>query len=269
MKTDHNSTNKSFLVFFLFLCIFFLIPNQILAWGGDNHRVITRAAVELLPEQDRQMLGPAIDSLVESYCLYPDWYRSALRDDNKENIARYKPYVQLPLLQDLGVWHKNYDNESEISFYIASFLIHKAAENLKAGDTLEAGQYIGPLVHFIEDNACPVHVVDNNLLAQLAPAPDSLKPFRLHQAVERPTFKIAKAEYNVSLLGDNVIEAATAFYPRFLANRLAGRAQAIPILEALYAKNKELADRGRAASAIPAAQLVADVIHTICELAVN
>lgn len=239
------------------------------AWYTENHQRISRAAIELLPDWEKAMLGSAADALAEQYCMYPDWYRAALREKDDEKIALYKPYVQLPLLQDLSTWHKNEDNDSEICFYIAAILMQNAVKNLRAGDPAEAAQYMGTLLHFIEDNACPVHVVDNQLLAELLPVPEELKPFPLHERVEEPTFPFKVTDYEVKTLGTDIVEAATAFYGRFLEIRLSGRAQSVPVLEAIYIGNKQEADKGRAQSAVPAVKLIADVVHTICTIAQN
>jgi len=41
----------------------------------------------------------------------------------------------------------------------------KAIAQFQSGNKMEAAKYLGPLVHFIEDNTSPVHVVDTKLLA--------------------------------------------------------------------------------------------------------
>ena len=46
-----------------------------------------------------------------------------------------------------------------------------------------------------------------------------------------------------------------------------GRAQAVPILEALYAGEIAKANAGPARAATPAAELLANVLHTICAIA--
>ena len=101
------------------------------------------------------MLGDATDSLVKQYCMYPDWHRSGLPDGQKEKVALHKPYVQLPLLKDLRACHKC-DDDSEICFYIVAPLMHNAVKHLRLGNLSEAAKYMGPVLHFIADNACPV-----------------------------------------------------------------------------------------------------------------
>lgn len=266
MLLNSDYRNRKIFVLVILVSAINLLSNTNVS-GWHNHPLISRAAIELLPEWEKAMLGDAADSLIKQYCMYPDWHRSALLEGKKEKIALYKPYVQLPLLQDLSTWHKCNDNDSEISFYIVATVMHNAVKHLRLGNPSEAAKYMGPLLHFIEDNGCPVHVVDNKLLAELLPVPEELKPFRLHRRVEEGTFPLEVPEYKVKLLGTNIIDAATAFHPRFLKVRLSGRSQAIPILQAIYSGNKQDADKGRARAAIPSAKLIADVIHTICTIA--
>jgi hypothetical protein len=247
------------------VCVALQSPLQ--AWYTENHQRIARAGLAQLPTADREMLGASLDSLANAYCMYPDWYRDVVRKKNKAMIAHYKPYVQLPLLEDLVSWHITEDTDSETCFYIVSTLMQRAVTHLQVGDTDQAAQYMGSLVHFIEDNACPVHVIDNKLLADLHPIPERLKPFILHRQVEEPTFPIDIRGYTPQILGTTIIDAAHAVYPRFRSNRKNARNQAAPILEAIYADNRTVADQYRAQAAIPAAQLLADVVHTICVLA--
>lgn len=266
MLLNLHSANRRIFVLLIFVSGVNLLSNtSVSAW--HNHPLISRAAIELLPDWEKTMLGNAADCLAEQYCLYPDLHRSALNDGQKEKIALYKPYVQIPLLKDLSTWHKCNDDDSETCFYIVATSMHSAIKHLRLGNPSEATKYMGPLLHFIEDNACPVHVVDNKLLAELFPVPEELKPFPLHRRVEEGTFPLEVSKYQVKLLGKNIVDAATAFYPRFLENSLSARRQAIPILKAIYAGNKQDADKGRAQAAIPAAKLIADVIHTICTIA--
>ena len=268
MPSKHYFTGKRNYLFLIYLVIgIHFATSNVYGWYTENHQRISRAAIDLLPEWELSMLKSAADSLVESYCMYPDWHRSALHDNDEEKIAKYGPYVQLPLLQQLGTWHTNDDKNSEICFYIVADLMHKAIQQLRNENPMEAARYMGPLVHFIEDNACPVHVVDNNLLRELVPVPEELEPFPLHRRVEEPTFPLDISDYQVIELGEDIIEAATAFYPRFVGIRRSGRAQSIPILQAIYAGNRAEADAGRAQAAIPAVRLIADVIHTICTIA--
>lgn len=266
MLLNSRYRNKRIFVLVIFVSAINLLSNtNVSAW--HNHPLISRAGIVLLPEWEKAMLGDAADSLAKQYCMYPDLHRSALLDGQKEKVALYKPYVQLPLLKDLTNWHKCNDNDSEICFYIVVTSMHNAVKHLRLGNPSEAAKYMGPLLHFIEDNACPVHVVDNKLLAELLPVPEELKSFRQHRRVEEGTFPLEVSDYQVNLLGTNIVDAATAFYPRFLQNRLSARKQAIPILKAIYAGNKKDTDKGRTRAAIPAAKLIADVIHTICTIA--
>jgi len=257
---------KSISILFLIVLFNVFSFTRLYGWGGGNHTLISKAAIQLLPQWEVSMLGSAADSLVERYCLYPDWYRNYINKKDSAAIARLKPYMQLPLLQDLTKYHRTEDKESEICFYVAATLMHQAVRCFQENSPLEAARYMGPLVHFIEDNACPVHTLDNQLLLELLPKPVSLVPFSLHGDVERPTFLLESPQHQPQLLGANAVEAANAFYGRFLENRRTARAQAVPILQAMYAGKEQDANRGRALAAAAAAKLTADVIHTVCTI---
>jgi len=256
------------ILIFLTMSIFtFLTVKNTCAWYKENHQRMTKSAINLLPEWEKTLLGITGDSLIEKYCMYPDWYRNALRDGRKKEAKLYEKYVNLPLLQDLKKWHKNNDNDSEICYYIIATLMSKAISHLQSGDKMEAAKYMGPLVHFIEDNASPVHVIDNKLLAQLLPKPEDVESFPLHRTAEEPTFPIEIPEYHPVLLGNNIDEAAVAVYPRFREIRILSRATCIAVVNGLHEGNREKADKGRAQAAITAVKLVADIIHTICTIA--
>ena len=236
-------------------------------WGADNHLCITRQAVRWLPVSDTAMLGSAADSLIERYCLYPDWYRAALNNKDSLRILQMKPYVELPLLGDLAKYHRTEDHESEICFVIAAELMQQTVAWLQAGQPVEAARFLGSLVHFVEDNACPVHVIDNELVGELLPKPASLDPLTLHQAVERPTFPMTLPPREPVLLGRSVVEAAETIQIRFVGNRKKVRPLVVPLIQAMYAGNEQEANRGRAQAAAAAARLASDVIHTVCVLA--
>jgi hypothetical protein len=263
------SKRTMYLVMLAAILITLLLFANAFSWYQANHQNITRAAIELLPEWERSILGNAEDSLIQKFCMYPDWHRNTLRDGRKEEAQLFEPYVHLPLLQDLGKWHKNEDNDSEICYYIVATSMSKAIENLQASKILEAAKYLGPLVHFIEDNASPVHVIDNKVLAQLLPVPEQLEPFALHRTVEQPTFLSEKIDYSPQLLGLTVHDAAAASFLRFKEMRILARATSAPILKAIYDGNRGEADKGRAQAALPSVKLIADVIHTIFTIALD
>jgi hypothetical protein len=252
------------LISFMIGIFAFSFAKKSFAWYKENHQRMTKAAINLLTEKEKAFLGFAADSLIDKYCMFPDWYRNAVRDGRKKEAKLYEKYVNLPLLQDLKKWHKNNDDDSEICYYIIATLMSKAIYQLQAGNKLEAVKYMGPLVHFIEDNASPVHVIDNKLLAQLLPKPDDVESFPFHRTAEEPTFAIVIPDYKPVLLGSNIDDSAITACPRFREIRILSRATSIDVIKGIYEGNREKADQARARAAIPAVKLVTDLIHTIC-----
>jgi len=252
---------------YLSVVVVLFTTSVLLAWSGDNHRNITRSAFDTLSKREQRMFGSAADSLIEHYSLNPDIHRWAVRNKIQHKIDFYDPYVNLPLLQNQKQWHKNdYDN-SEVCFYITTKLMHHAIQNLQDKKPLEAAKYLGTLAHFIEDNACPVHILPDKTIAQLLPSPDYPKPMDIHRKVEGPTFPIDISGYKPQLLGENLVEASETIYYRFKENRINARAQLVPLIQAMYAGNEKVVGKYRAAAAEPAAKLYADILHTVCTIA--
>jgi len=48
-----------------------LLPRLTLAWG-EPHLAITKAALDVLPDWQKQTLGAELDRLAGNYCLIPD-----------------------------------------------------------------------------------------------------------------------------------------------------------------------------------------------------
>ncbi len=61
---------RKYIIYFVGIVLAF--KNAEFVWGWDIRHNITRAAVNLLPKQDREMLGSAVvESLIDSYYLNP------------------------------------------------------------------------------------------------------------------------------------------------------------------------------------------------------
>jgi hypothetical protein len=238
-------------------------------WYAENHKRISRAGLQQLPEWEQAWLGASLDSLSQYFCWWPDAYNDLNHDNGfvtKRNL-NFGEYVRLPLLNNLVPWHDTDDADAAGCFYLVATVMHNTIEDLQKDNVMRAARHMGPLLHFFEDNACPVHVIDDKYLAMRYPPPDHIQAKDLHRTVEEPTFELSIEGYTPKLLGESIVEAANAVYPRFLENRQNARIQAGHILHAIYVDDRATADTHRANAARPAAQLIADVVHTICTLA--
>ncbi|MFC1558809.1 zinc dependent phospholipase C family protein [candidate division KSB1 bacterium] len=259
------------LVLLSLLLIAIVHPIKAFGWGRLNHIIISELAYDLLEDWEKNKFGAYGDSLIYTYCLYPDLYR------RKEFKERLKPYIKIPYIQSDGVFHKT-ENTSEgktgfdnlPDFYIFTYFIEKSIKYLRQDNIIEASKHIGVLAHYIEDNSCPVHVVDNPLLEQLLPAPERLKDFKVHGNSEGPEIQnLNISNNNINKLGENVFETVNNIIPKFNQMQLNSRAQAIPIIMGIYDDDFNKANKGRAKAAEPAVKLLADTIHTIFSLAFN
>ena len=265
-----------FLFYFFLLLFFFTTPIELFGWGSQNHRIISKQAYNLLPEWETDLLSVYGDSIVNTYCLYPDMYR---RKEFKEAL---KPYIEIPYIKSDAIFHHadeilsgntmgnilTFDNNPD--FFILTYFMEKSIELLKANEIQEAARHMGTLAHYIEDYSCPVHVVNNALLVQLLPPPLRLKNFRVHGEVERPGMEnLIISDYSVEKLGKTLFEAVNIIIPRLNKMQLNSRAQVIPIIMGIYEDDFNKSDNARNNSAEPAVKLLADIWNTIFSLAFN
>ncbi len=268
--------SKIYFLFCLFLLLFFFTtPIELFGWGSQNHRIISRQAYNLLPGWETDLLSVYGDSIVYTYCLYPDMYR------RKEFREALKPYIEIPYIKTDATFHHadevlsgdimgnilTFDNVPD--FFILTYFMEKSIELLKVNEIQEAARHMGTLAHYIEDYACPVHAVNNALLAQLLPPPLKLKRFSVH-GVERPGMEnLIISNYSVKKLGETPFEAVNNIIPRLNEMQLNSRAQAVPIIIGTYEDDFNKSDNARNNSAEPAVKLLADIWNTIFCLAFN
>jgi len=265
-----------FLFCFFLLLFFFTTPVELFGWGSQNHRIISEQAYNLLPRWETDLLSVYGDSIIYTYCLYPDMYRV------KEFREVLKPYIEIPYIKSDAIFHHAdeilsgntmgnilaFDNNPD--FYILTYFMEKSIKLIKENEIQEAARHMGTLAHYIEDYACPVHVVNNALLAQLLPPPPKLKNFRIHSGVEGPEMEnLIISDYSVKKLGNTTFEAVNNIIPRLNEMQLNSRAQVIPIIMGIYEDDFNKSNNGKNNSAEPAVKLLADIWNTIFCLAFN
>ena len=247
-----------------------MFPTIIFAWGGENHIIISNNTYNILPEWEKNILGTYGDSLVSTYCLYPDMYR---KKEFKKALAQY---IEIPHVKDSAIFHVpnsyyggNQKEEDSIpEFYILTYFMENAIKHLKANNIKEAARYMGVLAHFVEDYACPVHVIDNNTLRQLNPKPQHINEFNVHRDVEKhkmENFHIS--DHSVQKLGNNIFDTVHSIIPRFNKIQINSRAQAVPIILGFFNDEFDKSNQARINAAKPAAKLLADIWHTIFSIA--
>ncbi len=233
-----------------------------LAWG-PMHSSITEAAFDALPEWERGVFTEQRARLIEYDCMIPDYARAA---SNRAKLGKYAvlpngdPFTHEP--------HGHRHNYEQMLHYVT-----QAVEHLRANNTDEASRYAGCLLHFLEDCGSPAHSIpgDNQhgLMKDLIAVPEEYRDRPLHGLIEDGQLKLDLAGYQPRLLGTSPEEATFHLVERLHFAIRNARAQVIPILHGMFAKDSAAMDAGRRRAATVDAQISADALHTILCIAKN
>lgn len=236
-----------------------MVPRHAWAWG-EPHHAITKAALEVLPGWQKEMLGGELDALHALYCLIPDQVFA-----DKEN-ARFAAMDGHPGEVYLKKLHLPVPEQPE-NLETLRYFMEKAVAALRVGNIGDAARFMGTICHVIEDFGSPSHTMpgDNmfTLLQQFLPPSEVMKDKLLHGPIENGTFEFRLDGYQPQLLGVSVDEAAWRLLHRVHAGIINARSATIPIIQALYADDAALVVRHQIRAAVVDAQIVADALHTI------
>ncbi|RFC43618.1 MAG: NPCBM/NEW2 domain-containing protein [Verrucomicrobia bacterium] len=245
-------------LFSLFLTCALLLPGRALAWG-EPHHAITRAAIAVLPPWQRELLGAEATALGDRYCLIPDHVFT-----DREN-ARFAQMDSAPGDVYLKILHLP-TQQPEV-YEVIRYFMERAVLGLREGRTGDAARYMGTLSHQIEDYGSPSHTVpgDNmfTLLQQFLPPSEATKDQLMHGPIENGDFAVTLTEYHPVLLGATVDEASWRLMHRLHEAILNARSTTIPILQALYAEDKESVVKHQLRAAVVDGQVLADALYTI------
>lgn len=236
-----------------------LTPQQCLSWG-EPHRAITKGALEVLPEWQKEILGEELAALSSNHCLIPDNVYT-----DKEN-AKFATMDIHPGENYLTRLHLPLAEQTENLETLLYFIGHAVA-SLQAGKTGDAARYMGTICHLIEDFGSPSHTIpgDNQftLLQQFLPASENMAGKLLHGPIENGTFEVSIAAYEPRLLGVTVEETAWRLLHRIHEVIINARSVTFPIIEALNAGDAASVTAHQLKAATMDAQVVADAMHTI------
>lgn len=250
----------------IFLCsvAFVLTSRDALAWGQPHH-AITKAALEVLPAWQKELLGVEFEALSAKHCMIPDNVYS-----DKEN-AKFAAMESSPgevYLQKLHLPQA----EQTVNRESLRYFMQKAVDAIKAGKVGDAARYMGTICHVIEDFGSPSHTVpgDNQftLLQQFMPPTAVMEGRLLHGPIENGDFTVSIADYRPQLLGTTVEEASWRLLHRVQEVIINARSTTVPIIQALYAGDSAKVLKHQLRAATKDAQVVADAMHTILCLGV-
>jgi hypothetical protein len=246
--------------------------------NGVAHALSTLAALDSLPAWQQHLWAPERTALAEEYSLYGDTY--AVRQ------AELAPYVELPdgSVPDFYMpklrWKRHYAPAIdfwEAPFYdrtVATFqhFAGAIADALRRGDVRTAAKFAGTFAHYVEDNACPGHAMDDTdleIVKDLLPPPERLRRFPYH-----PRMELAPPPFGLEgrapvLLGQTVADGATAFVNRLVAMTLASRRTVLPFFQSIYDGDTQRAAELNLGNCRLAAALLADFLHTAACIALD
>lgn len=229
---------------------------------GEPHHAITRAAMEVLPEWQKQTLGNELKMLGDNYCLIPD---NVFTD--KEN-AKFAKMESQPDEVYLKILHLPTQQPEYLE--VLRYFMEKAVTALGEGKVGDAARYMGTICHQLEDYGSPSHTVpgDNmfTLLQQFLPPTEVMKDKLMHGPIENGDFTVSIAGYKPTLLGTNVNEASWRLMHRVHEGILNARSTTVPIIQAHYANDQESVVKHQMRAATVDAKVVADACFTILSL---
>jgi NPCBM/NEW2 domain len=233
----------------------------VFGWG-EPHHAITRAATEVLPEWQKQTLGAELKMLGDNYCLIPD---NVFTDKENAKFARMESQPNEVYLKILHL-----PTEQPEYLEVLRYFMEKAVNAVREGRVGDAARFMGTICHTIEDYGSPSHTVpgDNmfTLLQQFLPPTEVMKDQLMHGPIENGDFRVSIAGYKPTLLGTSVNEASWGLMHRLHEGILNARSTTIPIMQALYADDKEAVVKNQLRAATMDAKVVADALHTILSI---
>ena len=242
-----------------FTTLFALTTPSLLFGWGEPHHAITRAALDVLPAWQKEVLGGELTQLGDSYCMIPDHVFT-----DKEN-AKYAKMESAPNEVYLKILHLPTQQPEYLE--VMRYFMEQAVAALREGRIGDAARYMGTVCHQIEDYGSPAHTVpgDNmfTLLQQFLLPSDAMKGQLMHGPIENGDFKVSIDGYQPKLLGTTVNEAAWRLMHRVNEEILNARSTTVPIIQALYREDKESVVKHQMRAAVMDAQVVADAVYSM------
>lgn len=143
------------------------IAVPVFGWGGGHQR-ITRAAIELLPREDLDFIGPERFALEEIYCKFPDenWpcYGQWGGGVGDPRLARFPDTRREWEISYYCGWDpvrrtgKGYPHAPPASCEAAAVLFTRALAELKQNRREDGLRILGAMLHYVEDSGSFPHV---------------------------------------------------------------------------------------------------------------
>ena len=160
--------------------IVFLSALRSFGWGWQ-HATITEAAIHVLPQADRDVVGMETNALIHHYCEFPDinwpcygewgngdgnplsvWLPDVRREWDVSFYCCYDPVLTLNGVKPPSGYQRGYAHRYPDSLEAVPLYFHKAVDALQKGRRIDAIRFAGVMLHYIEDTGAlpqiqPIH----------------------------------------------------------------------------------------------------------------
>ena len=248
--------------------LLFLAPLPCRAWDTLPHQRITKAALDALPKQLRNRLGPQVKPLIEIYCIYPDRFQEMEQFGFSRNspgpraASEIRPYCVRPDGQPIH--GATGDREMDTGSLV--YLFERILTNLSENHPDEAARYAGVLSHFIADSLSPPHSAGADELLAMAPPSAQTARINLHSAIERSLPEFALSDRVPRSVGGHLPQAAEAILDRCYSGAERNRKDLPSMVKAVTAHDEQALDEYRLRAGTKAAEILADALYTLLKM---
>jgi hypothetical protein len=242
---------------------------------SDVHDEIARNAVSVLPEDERQFFDAHLADLAES-AWYPDYFadrsmsasRKAEIDPEADRFIYPEPPQTAEYQHIIALTEKEYANgESPLrNVYLAKHYLREALTCLHNNDFRGAVKMCGVYSHTIADTGEPIHALRPEVIDLVLPPPPEHIGLELHSNVEKLKAQVDISGYRPKLLGTFFGAAVMGAYADLCQVKKIGARQTLPIVQALYANDRDSARELSSVAQNESAKATANFMHTVFAL---
>lgn len=243
-------------------------------WCWGIHPLLSKAAVELLPEWQHTLIKDSEKGFIQRYCNYPDIVREP---DAAFHVLKFPAEVKVS---------HHIPNTLEHQKLLFDAYLPRIVDLLRAGKIDEAMRFFGSLGHFLEDSATPCHMaygeamvppdgpplLQGDFFKRFMLLPDIVDQEMLHSRIDGCKMtqeQLCKAVegHRPRLLGHSVEELTFNLLEEHFQMNARSSRLLIPMVAALAAEDEAKFIEHGIQAAANGSRLVADVLYTMLSIA--
>jgi hypothetical protein len=234
------------------------------------HQIITKAALDALPEPFLSRLGPEVEPLVSLYCIFPDRYEEmelygfVRNSPGPQNASEIRVYCVHP--DGHPVHGATGDREMDRDSLV--YLLEGITANLARPRPAEAARYAGVLAHFIEDSLSPPHAVSPEELRELTERVAPGTHGNIHSAIEKSIPEFTLQKWTPRRSSGTVQSIAATILDECYAGADTNQENLPAIVRAATDHDEPALNEYRLRAGKTAAQILANALYSILDLVV-